>query len=85
MTVSVTPMSLEHCNGCGVCTAICPTDAIVMESEKPETALEKCMMCMACVAHCPVQARILQPAVQQMMNEKLGVLKDVRRENEFYV
>ncbi len=85
MTVAVTPISLDSCGGCGACEEICPTKAVVMNAEgKPETALDKCMMCMACAAHCPTNARILPPPVQQMMDEKLGALKEVHKANEFF-
>ena len=84
MTVSATPISTEACNKCGVCEAICPTEAIQI-SEEVETTLEKCILCMACTAHCPAKARILPPPMQAGMNERLGGLKDVRRENEFFL
>lgn len=40
---------------------------------------------MACTAACPEHARILPPPVQEMMNQKLGVLKDIRRSNEIFL
>ena len=48
------------------------------------TDIEKCMMCMACVAKCPTQSRILPPQLQAGLAQKLGIFKDVRRENEFF-
>lgn len=85
MTVAVTPISVDSCSGCGACVEVCPTKAIAINADgKPETALEKCMMCMACAAHCPTDARILPPPVQQMMDEKLGALREIRRANEFF-
>lgn len=85
MKVPATPLSLAACGGCGYCAAVCPTDAITVAGNDVTTDLEKCIMCMACVAKCPAQARILPPPLQDGMTEKLGALKDVRRENEFYI
>ncbi len=85
MKVPATPISIATCGGCGYCAKVCPLDAITVTDEGVATDAEKCMMCMACVAECPAQARILPPPLQAGMTQKLGVLKDVRRENEFYI
>lgn len=85
MQVPATPISLAACGGCGYCAEVCPTDAVQVTDKDVTTDLEKCIMCMACVAKCPAQARILPPPLQAGMTEMLGVLKDVRRENEFYI
>lgn len=84
MKASATPISLPACSGCGHCVSVCPTDAISITDGAVATEAEKCIMCMACVAKCPLKARILPPALQAGMTEKLGVFKDVRRENEFF-
>lgn len=85
MKVPATPLSLDTCGSCGYCAEVCPTDAITVTDEGVTTDAEKCILCMSCVAKCPAQARILPPPLQTGMTEKLGVLKDVRRENEFYI
>lgn len=85
MTVPATPISTEACNKCGACEAVCPTGAIHTEESTMVTELNKCILCMACVAHCPQHGRILPPPMQEGMNEKLGALKDIRRENEYFV
>ncbi len=84
MKSSAGPVSLPSCGGCGFCASVCPTDAIAVTKEGVVTDNEKCMMCMACVAKCPTQSRILPPPVQDGLNQKLGVFRDVRRENEFF-
>lgn len=85
MVVPATPVSTSACNKCGACEAVCPTGAVHVDENGTATELEKCILCMACVAHCPQKGRILPPPMQQGMNEKLGVLKDIRRENEFFL
>ncbi len=85
MKVAATPISTEDCNGCGICAAVCLTEAITIADGNVNTDLSSCLMCMGCVAHCPKKARILPPPMQAGMNERLGALKTVRRENEFYL
>lgn len=85
MKVPAAPISLAACSGCGYCAAVCPMNAITVTGGSVETNSDHCIMCMACVAKCPVQARILPPPLQEGMAQKLGVFKDVRRENEFYM
>ena len=84
MKSSTSPVTLDSCGRCGFCVSVCPTDAITISDEDIVTDNEKCMMCMACVAKCPAKARILPPPVQDALNQKLGVFRDVRRENEFF-
>lgn len=85
MMVAATPISTSVCNQCGACATICPTGAIQVEKDGITTELEKCILCMACVAHCPKKGRVLPHPMQKGMNEKLGVLKDIRRENEYFL
>jgi ferredoxin len=51
----------ESCIHCGVCTAMCPTDALVLD---PATRLvifdvDKCSACGMCTRVCPVKAMTL--------------------------
>lgn len=85
MKVSATPICLPSCGRCGVCEAVCPTGAIRMTEEGVETELSRCLLCMACKAVCPSRSRILPPPMQEAMNQKLGALKDLRRENEIFL
>lgn len=85
MTVANTPVSNEGCVACGACANICPTEAIALMDGKVETQLAKCIDCLACIAVCPVKARTLAPAHQAGINERLGGLVDVYRENEVYL
>lgn len=85
MTVSTTPICTQSCDKCGVCERICPTGAIHITENETVTELEKCILCMACVAHCPGKVRVLPAPMQDGLNQKLGVLKEVRRENEYFL
>jgi len=85
MSMSVTPVSLTSCYLCAKCTSVCPTGAIRLESDVVVTEPEKCILCMACVSACPEHARILPPPLQEKMEQMLGALKSVRRENEYFL
>lgn len=85
MQLPVAPICLPSCGGCGKCINACPVNAVTKEETVIVTDAQKCILCMACTAVCPAQARILPPPVQESMNEKLSPLKDVRRENEFFI
>lgn len=82
---SATPVSFDACSQCGGCVAVCPTEAIRIENGTVVTDPDKCIMCMACVYACPQKARLLPQPVQEGMNEKLGALLSVRRENEYFL
>ncbi len=85
MNMPVTPLSLPSCVQCGKCASVCPVGAIRSENGAVVTDPEGCMLCMACVAACPEHARILPPPVQEQMDQKLGALRSVRRENVFFL
>ncbi len=42
----------EKCTGCGICTDVCPTEAIIIENGKAEITLG-CIDCGACPRVCP--------------------------------
>ncbi len=85
MNMPVTPISQPSCIGCGKCVSVCPTGSVCMNKGVPITDAGNCMLCMACVAACPEHARILPPPLQEQMNQKLGALSSVRRENEYFL
>jgi ferredoxin len=45
----------ENCNGCGICSDICPVQNIKLESQKP-TWQHHCERCLACIQWCPTEA-----------------------------
>jgi ferredoxin len=44
-----------NCNGCGICTKICPVDNITLVETKPLWG-ENCALCFACLQWCPKEA-----------------------------
>jgi len=51
----------ELCTHCGLCTTICPTDALSMNRETMEVVFDKerCVGCELCVPLCPFKAIIM--------------------------
>ncbi len=49
----------EKCTGCGTCTDVCPTEAIIIEKGKAEITLG-CIDCGACPRVCPEGAIKMQ-------------------------
>ena len=85
MQVPMPPISLSNCNQCGACEKICPAGAIRIRNGAVETDAGSCMLCMACTAVCKRKARVLPPALQEQMTQKLGALRNIRKENEFFL
>jgi len=45
----------NKCNGCGICSKVCPAENIEMINEKPAW-LHRCEQCLACIQWCPQEA-----------------------------
>ncbi|MFA6434594.1 MAG: EFR1 family ferrodoxin [Elusimicrobiales bacterium] len=45
----------DKCNSCAVCTAVCPSGNILLNSGKPVWQ-GKCELCLACIQWCPLEA-----------------------------
>ncbi|MFZ5353420.1 MAG: EFR1 family ferrodoxin [Bacillota bacterium] len=48
-------VSNDKCNGCGICSKVCPADNIKIEDNKP-VWLHHCETCLACYNWCPNKA-----------------------------
>jgi len=46
----------DVCNGCGVCTKVCPLGSLKIEGGKATRASDACEGCFACVHNCPQKA-----------------------------
>jgi len=53
-------LDIEKCIGCGMCSRVCPNDAVKMveynDKKCPEIHMGKCCFCGLCAEHCPTQA-----------------------------
>jgi ferredoxin len=43
----------EKCNGCGICSSICPKEAITITERKASIDTEQCIFCLKCYNYCP--------------------------------
>jgi ferredoxin len=59
----------DLCSGCGVCVAICPYDASILEKKegKIKSAIDemKCKRCGVCISACPSNARSIKDKLEE--------------------
>ena len=82
----VLPMDIQvsdECMGCGSCVESCPVGAIPFEDPKMTNG-EVCISCMRCVEICPQSARSGNPEKIQMISEKLKMICQPDKANEFF-
>ncbi len=69
----------EDCDGCGICTTVCPENAID-ETDNYAALNDGCIYCCACIKACPQQARILKDGFikdkARWLSETCSVRKD---------
>ena len=64
---------LESCNGCGICTHICPMDNIRMDDGRAVIG-DECISCFACYHRCPENA-IAYPGAE---GQYKGLIEDTK-------
>ncbi len=69
-------LDAEKCIGCGICTAVCPHEVIVMTNGKARIEnRDACMECGACARNCPPAAFFVKAGVgcaAAVINSALG-------------
>lgn len=66
--------SSEKCIQCGICSEVCPTEAI--SGTIPVSDPTLCIKCCACVKECPAEARIFNTPYTAMLFEKCSARKE---------
>ena len=61
----------QECNLCEACVDVCPTGAIVINSDTVVTNEDLCIACCACVKACPSEARVMENERILQINQKL--------------
>jgi ferredoxin len=81
---AATGTDLSLCTRCGQCVEVCPSDAISMTDDGPETDPDLCLWCEACVRVCSTQARsVVSPKIDEIA-ARLHQTCNVRLEPAFW-
>jgi len=83
--VAATGTNPDICTRCGLCETFCPTGAITMTEDGPQTDDSKCIWCAACVKACTSHARnFTSPKVKEIA-EKLYTNFQDRQEPQWFL
>jgi ferredoxin len=81
---AATGSDVARCTQCGRCVDVCPSGAISMKEEGPETDPDLCLWCEACVRVCSTQARtVVLPKIDEIA-VRLNRTCSARREPTFW-
>ncbi len=75
----------DNCTQCGLCETFCPTGAITMTADGPQTVGEKCIWCAACVKACTSHARIFTTDKIKGIAERLHTTFTERQEPQWFI
>ena len=57
-------LDADKCNGCGLCTEVCPHGVLALANGKARIMdRDACMECGACAGNCPSEALSVRPGV----------------------
>lgn len=87
--VSVEPIvshvNQDECIGCGLCTSLCPYQAIQMikvdKKKKAETITASCKACGICAAHCPTFAISMGGFTNEQLDAQIKAFGATKEEN----
>jgi ferredoxin len=71
----VTRLREDLCVGCGICTKVCPTQALTLSGRKAHLDLKKCIGCGRCAPVCPTGAIQPIPATLDAIRLNLAQLR----------
>jgi len=70
-------LNQSKCNGCGMCTVVCPQQVFTMDKGVSVISdRDACMECAACARNCPTQAIYVRQGVgcaYAVLMDKLGI------------
>jgi ferredoxin len=56
-TIVLPVIDLSRCDGCGICVASCPTQAVnLVDGRAKITVPDRCTFCEICESYCPCEA-----------------------------
>lgn len=69
-------LTVENCNGCGMCTKVCPHEVFEIAGGKARIVnRDYCMECGACALNCPMKAISVRSGVGCAAGIINGILK----------
>jgi ferredoxin len=75
----------DNCTKCGLCETFCPTGAITMTEDGPQTDGTKCIWCAACIKVCTSHARIFTTPKIAEIAERLHTNFKERQEPQWFL